>query len=136
MKGCVPWIINNYLFIIYIYTLYYKYHVIFYMILYIFISGRNVFPMLSKHQHSLSTRETFFIMPKLVFEVYKLHPRLMALVFQSWEMSLSHLNQGETPFAALPLSQLTLSKIRLTLGPHVIASSILSLYHSLSNHHD
>jgi len=39
-KGCIPWIINNYLFIMYIYTLYYKYHFIYYMILYIFISGR------------------------------------------------------------------------------------------------
>ena len=38
MKGCIPWIINTtYL---YIYTLYYKYHVIYYMILYIYIYGR------------------------------------------------------------------------------------------------
>ena len=72
----------------------------------------------------------------LVFEVYKLHPRLMTLICQSWETSLSHLNRGETPSATLPLSQMTLSEIRLTLGLHVIASSILSLYHSLSNHHD
>jgi hypothetical protein len=72
----------------------------------------------------------------LVFEVYKLHPRLMTLICQSWETSLSHLNQGETPFVILPLSELTLSKIRLTLGPHVIAYSILSLYHSLKNHHE
>ena len=43
---------------------------------------------------------------KLVYEVYKLFPRLMTLVCQSWETSLSHLNRGETPFAALPLSQL------------------------------
>ena len=34
------------------------------------------------------------------------------------------------------LSQLTLSKINLTLGMHVIAYGILSLYHSFSNHHD
>jgi hypothetical protein len=39
---------------------------------------------------------------KLVSEVYKLHPRLMTLVCQSWETSLSHLNRGETPYAALP----------------------------------
>ena len=78
--------------------------------------------MLSKHQHSLSMRETFFIMPKLVSEVYKLHPRLVTLVYKSWEMSLSHLNRGETPSTAVPLSQLTVSEIKLTLGPHVIAS--------------
>jgi hypothetical protein len=73
---------------------------------------------------------------KLVFEVYKLHPRLMTFVCQSWETSLSYMNRGETPFAALPLSQLTLCNTRLTLGLHVIAYNILSLYHSLSNHHD
>jgi hypothetical protein len=39
---------------------------------------------------------------KLVFEVYKLHPRLMTLVCQSWETSLSHLNRGETPSTTLP----------------------------------
>jgi hypothetical protein len=50
----------------------------------------------------------------------------MTPVYQSWETSLSHLNRGETPSAALPLSQLTLSEIRLTLGPHVIAYSILN----------
>jgi hypothetical protein len=32
----------------------------------------------------------------------------MTLVCQSWEMSLPYMNQGETHFAALPLSQLTL----------------------------
>jgi hypothetical protein len=73
---------------------------------------------------------------KLVSEVYKLRHRLMTLVCQSWEMSLSHLNRGETPSAALPLSQLTLSEIKITLGLHVKASSILSLYHSFSNHRD
>jgi hypothetical protein len=35
MKGCVTWIISNYLFTKYIYTLYYKYYVI-----YIYIYGR------------------------------------------------------------------------------------------------
>jgi hypothetical protein len=40
----------------------------------------------------------------LVFELYKPHPRLMKLVCQFWETSLSHLNRGETCFAALPLS--------------------------------
>jgi hypothetical protein len=135
MKGCVPWIINNYLFIIYIYTLYYKYHVINYMILYICI-WKNVFPMLSKHQHSLSIRETFFIMPNIFSEVYKLHPILMTFVCQSWETSLSHLNRGENSSTALPLSQLTLSKIRLNLGPHVISYSILILYDSFSNNHE
>ena len=112
MKGCVPWIMNNYLYSVYIY-------------IYIYI-----------YRHSLSMRETFFIMPKLVSEVYKLHPRLMTLICQSWETSLSHLNWGETPFAALPMSQLTLSKIGLTLGLHVITYRILSCYHSLSNHHE
>jgi transposase InsO family protein len=34
MKGCVTWIISNYLFTKYIYTLYYKYYVI-----YIYIYG-------------------------------------------------------------------------------------------------
>ena len=72
----------------------------------------------------------------LVFELYKPHPRLMTLVCEFWETSLSHLNQGEIRFAALPLSQLTLSNIRLTLGMNVKEYSILSLYHSLSNHHD
>ena len=38
----------------------------------------------------------------LVFEVYKLHPRLMTLLCQFWEMSLSHLNRGVNPYAALP----------------------------------
>jgi hypothetical protein len=37
---------------------------------------------------------------------------------------LSHLNQGENPSLALPLSQLTLSQISLILGLHVIASKI------------
>jgi hypothetical protein len=60
----------------------------------------------------------------------------MTLVCQFWETSVSHLNRGETRFVALPLSQLTLSKIRLTLGMHVREYIILSLYHSLSNHHD
>jgi hypothetical protein len=60
-------------------------------------------------------------MPKLVFELDKLHSRLMTLVCQSWEMSLPHLNREETPFVALPLSQLTLSEIRLTLGLHLRA---------------
>ena len=41
----------------------------------------------------------------LVSEVYKLLPRIMTHVCQSWEMSLSHLNRGETPSTALPLSQ-------------------------------
>jgi hypothetical protein len=40
----------------------------------------------------------------LVFELYKPHPRLMTLVCQFWETSLSHLNRGETRFVALPLS--------------------------------
>ena len=84
MKGCVPWIISNYLFIKYIYTLYYKYHVIY--------IWNNVFPMLSKHQHSLSTRKKLFIMPNIVSEVYKLHSTLMKHPSQSWEMSLSRLS--------------------------------------------
>ena len=51
---------------------------------------------------------------KFVSEVYKLFPRLMTHVYQSLEMSLSYLNRGETLPVVLPLSQLTLSKIRLT----------------------
>jgi len=74
--------------------------------------------------------------PKLVSEIYKLPHRLMILVFQSWEMSLSYFNEGETPFVDLPLIQLTLSEISLTMGPYVIASSISSLYHSYSKQHD
>jgi hypothetical protein len=67
-------------------------------------------------------------MPKLVSEVYKLHSRLMTSVCQSWDMSLSHLNQEEITSMALPLSQLTLplsqltlSEIRLTLVLHLRA---------------
>jgi hypothetical protein len=73
---------------------------------------------------------------KLVSDVYKLLSRLVTLVYQSLEMSLSYLNQGENPHEGLPLSQLTLSEISLTLDPHVIASSISSIYHSNSNQHD
>jgi hypothetical protein len=41
MKGCVTWIISNYLFTKYIYMLYYKYYVILcHIILYIYIYGR------------------------------------------------------------------------------------------------
>ena len=83
--------------------------------------------MLPKYKHCLSTRETFYIIPSLYLKYTKLLPRLLTLVYQSLEMSLSHLNRGETPVGALPLSQLTLSEIKLTLGPHVIVSSILSL---------
>jgi hypothetical protein len=60
----------------------------------------------------------------------------MTLVYQSWEMSLSYLNRGETPSATLPLSQLILSDMKFTLGTHVITSSILSLYNTFLNHHD
>jgi hypothetical protein len=58
--------------------------------------------MLSKHQPL--NEGDILQLSILVFELYKPHPRLMTLVCQFWETSLSHLNRGETRFVALPLS--------------------------------
>ena len=133
MKGCVPCIINNYLLLSFTYYILYLIINNNYMLIIIF---RECLPNVVQTSTLPINEGDILQHATLVFEVYKLHLRLMTLVYQSWEISLSHLNRGETPSPDLPLSQLTLSKIKLTLGPHVIAYNILSLYHSLLNHHE